>query len=635
MRAHAAELFLAPGLIVAATLLVYSNSLRNGFTWDDHAMIVENPFVADPANLRHLLDPRYYTGAHAVVAGTRPVFVGSLLIDRALWGADPAGYHLTSVLLHAANGVGLYCVASALLGGPAPLLAGLLFSLHPIGTEAVDAVSFRSDLLAALFVLAGLGLYLRARAASGRRALAWLGASAACYALGLLSKEMAATLPLLALLVEFCFPEPRNRGRRVSAALAAYAAVALAYLAFWAPRFGYGPTMNPAGRLAATLGLRPAAGSLPIEGPRRARHFAPSPSPWAELNEDRGLRLRAAACAFADYFRWLAFPAVLVADRAPRLAASWTEAGAAASLVLLFGLALGTVLLLRLHPAGGFGPAWCLLTLIPVSGILPLYNPVAERYLYLVSAGFALWLAWALGEGLGDGRRRPLLVLCAAIVLCGYAVGTHLRNRDWKSDATLFLRAPSPALSPRALYTRALLLWEQGDLAGGDRELEEALLRHPRFAEGWLALGASRSRAGRRAEAQAAYEKALELAPGNAVMSFAFADFLAKTGRPERATALYRAALERDPAYLEAWVNLAALYRDRKDYEEAKRCYREAVALAGPDPVPLFSYGLLLERLGERTEAEAMFGASAARGGYAPAQAAVKRLRAVGHQSHR
>ena len=85
MRRHA----WAIAAVVAAVLAAYSNAPRNGFVWDDHVYVESNPFVQQPSNVRVLLDPRYYTGAHEVLVGTRPVFLASLMADRAFWGGEP------------------------------------------------------------------------------------------------------------------------------------------------------------------------------------------------------------------------------------------------------------------------------------------------------------------------------------------------------------------------------------------------------------------------------------------------------------------------------------------------------------------------------------------------------------------
>ncbi len=125
----------------------------------------------------------------------------TLGIDHALWGMDPRGYHLTNVILHAANTVLFYCLAIMLLrlararvtsvrGSAA--LAALLFGIHPLRVESVAWVTERRDVLSALFLLLTLLAWLRVQTSTAngqKRGRAWwYGASLTCFALSLLSK---------------------------------------------------------------------------------------------------------------------------------------------------------------------------------------------------------------------------------------------------------------------------------------------------------------------------------------------------------------------------------------------------------------------------------------------------------------
>ncbi len=603
-------------LILAAVVLTYSNTLKNGFVLDDHVLIEQNPFVQDPANLRRLLDPRFYTQAHAVLAGNRPVLLASLLIDRALWGENPGGYHLTNILLHAANSLWVYILAAALNPGVfVPLIAALIFGLHPVQTEAINGVSFRADLLAAFFVFPGLWAFLKSRESRHRKSIALAAVSAGLYALGLLSKEMAASLPLLALLVELYFPRPQDRKPRLAWALALYAAVAAAYAGYWAPRFRYaGLAENSAlwaavDRAAAAMPAAPA--SAPLPGTRRSRVFPSSPPPWTILYEDRGVWLWTTSKTFAGYVRLLVYPDEFIADRFPDLASGWRAPRAAGSLALLGLLILAAVLLRGRRPLAGFGLAWFFIALIPVAGILPLFNPVAERYLYLVTPGFALALAGALDLLRRDAKSRLGMGGLAAFLLAGYAVRSHARNSDWKDEEALFFGAIAPeALSPRARFIRAGVRRRQGRLGEAAFELDEALRRHPLYAEAWLMRGLTLSELGRPGDARPCFTNALERDGKNPAFRFAYALFLGRVGDAAGAAAQYRAALELEPGYLQAWVNLAALHRDRGENKEARRCYEKALSLAGRDPVPFYSYALLLERLRERGRAAELYRAA-------------------------
>lgn len=624
----------ALGAIAAAVFLAYSNSLRNGFVWDDRVLIQNNPFVQDPANLLHFLNPRFYLGSHAVLSGNRPLLVASLLGDYSLWGLNPVGYHLTNMLLHAVNSAWVYGLTNLLFpAGGAALFAGLLFALHPASSEAVNAISFRSDLLAAFFILPSLWVFIKSRFQRGTKLACFAAGSAGLYGLGLLSKEMAVTLPLLALITELYFPEPGERSRRLGFALAAYALVTLAYLGFWTPRFRYAQLPeNSAWRsalnqTAAQLPTAPGPGSLSITPPSPNRVFPASPPPWISLYQDNQVWFWTTAKIFTGYFRLMLNPIVLAADRAPELALGLGSPGAALSAAAVALLAWSSWLMRRRAPSAGFGLAWFLIALIPVAGIFPLYNPVAERYLYLPGAGFA----WLTASGLVFLRQRghnTLAATLAAVLLSAYAMRTYARNWDWASDTALFLdSAPKVALNPRVFYTRAGILRAQGRGEEAALELEKALRLHPGYTEAWMRLAMTYGESGQTARALPCLDKALALDARNPVLRFGAGLFLSRFSTPEKAASMYRAALDLDPGYLEAWVNLAAIYREQGKRRLAEPCYEKAISLAGKDPLPFYSYALLLEQSNDIRRAETLYREALSRDpGYEPARARLEQL---------
>jgi protein O-mannosyl-transferase len=245
------RVFLGGVLVALAAFAVYANTLKNGFVWDDHVLIVNNPFVQDWANVRKLFSADYYAGVATsdVENAARPMWILSALVDVKLWGLFPAGHHLTSAVLHSLNSLLVFALGASLGGLAVALMAGLLFAVHPVHTEAVAAVGFRADLLAAFFALAAFLLY-RARerwSGSGAAVAAarWglLAASLLAYGAGLLSKEMAATLPLLLILHDRLLDPRTDAGlwRRAPLYLP-YAALTGAYFMFHAHRsdFGFG-----------------------------------------------------------------------------------------------------------------------------------------------------------------------------------------------------------------------------------------------------------------------------------------------------------------------------------------------------------------------------------------------------------
>ena len=359
--------------------VAYANTFSGVFQFDDVASILRDPRLGDPGTfLTHL-------------AGTiRPFLKLTFFADRQLWGESPAGYHLLNLLLHLGSGLLIYAILARLVNEAAPrpaadsaasvpFWAALLFLVHPVGTETVTYLSGRATGLMAFFYLAGFHLYLRASSAvtASRLSGAYAGAIA-CFVLALLSKETAVTLPAALLLAELVI-----RARRGDALRAVFLrlhspfwAVLLLFLAAAAihPRYAY--------LFDFSLGLRPLHENLltqvNVVAYALVLFFAP-----ARLNFEHDL---------PSYGAVVAWPTP-------------------AALALLLGLVALAVVRARKNPLPAFGILWFFLQLLPANSVLPRYDLLSERNLYLPAAGLclalvSLWFAFTgrLRESFEDRR---------------------------------------------------------------------------------------------------------------------------------------------------------------------------------------------------------------------------------------
>ncbi len=177
--------------IVMIGFAAYSGSLGNGFTFDDYAVVVNNPVVGE-GRLSEVFSTGYWR-AQPDAGHYRPLTILSFVLNHAAGGLKPFGYHLTNLVLHLLNATFLFWILGHLLRDPhAAGFGALAFLLHPVNTEAVCSVVGRSELLAAFCVLSAWASYVAAsRAAGGRRALL-LFASVLLGLMGCLAKEQAA-----------------------------------------------------------------------------------------------------------------------------------------------------------------------------------------------------------------------------------------------------------------------------------------------------------------------------------------------------------------------------------------------------------------------------------------------------------
>jgi protein O-mannosyl-transferase len=491
--------------LVLLAALPYAGGLRHAFVYDDHGVIVENRFLDKPSNLGLVLSLQTVRDP-GVVDGRRPLLLATYFADRVLWGQSAPGHRAVNLALHAGAVLALYRLALLLLrarahGAFTAFAAAAVFALHPAATEAVQSPGFRGDLLVMLFV----ALYLRAGASlrAGPRTML----QALCLVLALASKEVAVAAPLLLAWMWSCFPASRPAPRVARTSLLLGVATVVAYVLFalgGAPVQATDATWNG-------LSLRFPDNLLT--------------SPWIALRYLRILLWPHPLCV-----DWVVAPVVSVSDLRFWAGMAVAVAGAAAAWRLR-----------RHSPALAFGLGWMFLAYGPVSNLTPLFNPMAERYLYTILFGFSLALASLLARV--PPRGLALALLCAA---CGAL--TVLRLRDWRNDYTLWTAAlgaepgSGRALTwlgleckgrgdnetarshfeavaranPRDVVAQmnlAILDGEGGDLASAERRLREVLRMRPDRADAHWNLAAVLQRQGRAGEAEAAGREARRLDP--------------------------------------------------------------------------------------------------------------------------
>lgn len=613
-----------PAAVAAAAFLAYANSLHNGFVWDDHLLVENNPALSQPSAVALSFLPASYSRGRHVPGAARPALLLSLIADHNLWGLRPGGYHLTNVSLHVGDSLLAYSLAQSFLAPPAALFSALLFALHPIHTESVDVITFRSDLLACFFLFLGLLAYRRCEGRLKRPAKAgWLFASAACYLLGLLSKEMAITMPALALLADGTIWRRMRSARLRATAVVVYAAVAGAYLAYRFPRADYG---------AGLRGLWPASVSVARSHPSpprpedvpvpQATAYPPSRPQWAAVYRDSVGRALSMSEVFGEYWRLMFLPYGLEADRLAPLARSWRTPGVWLSWIALAAFAgLGLWALLSRRAPLAWGVGWTFIALAPVSNIIPIYNPMAERYLYIVSAG-PCWIMGWLWEEIGGhdtyfrsprGRNqyRVPLFLGGFLVLAAFGAMTIRRNRDWKSDESVFSHRELG--NARVQYNLGVLAQQKGDLVAAAAYYRRAIEANPGYSEALTNLAGIEDGLGDKAGARRDYLAALALAPSAPIPYDDYGLFLEKQGGRREARRLYRKALDREPGFIPARMHLAADLAASGRVQQAVNQYHDVIRR---DPSYIKAYveiGMLLDREHRYEEAAAALSSATAR----------------------
>lgn len=255
------ELGLRFGLGVALALLglvVYLGGLGGQFVYDDHILIEGNRTVASPsAALGAFFEPLWAADPQGEIPNAfwRPLTVLVLAVTRDLAGLEPRAFHVVSLLLHLAASWAAWRLATRLLRcGTLGWLVAALFAVHPVHVESVAWASAVNDPLFALFSMLSLERYLAWRE-RGLRGVPW--AAGVLLLLGLLAKEQALVVPLVALVIDLVFRHLRARGPGAQEELVrAYAPWALAATLYVVGRmFTYGSVLAGFDEVSAQFAL--------------------------------------------------------------------------------------------------------------------------------------------------------------------------------------------------------------------------------------------------------------------------------------------------------------------------------------------------------------------------------------------
>jgi protein O-mannosyl-transferase len=510
-------------LLLALALLPYLNALHSGFTFDDRPDIVENPVVSGPLDPVRILATPLPPGDLY-----RPFTVLTFALDQRLTPGNPVVFHLTNLLLHAAVTLLVFFLALRLFESvQTAVIAAALFAVHPVHTEAVTNVVGRAELLAALFGLLALLTAVAADGAPAARRRRLEFTSLAAFALALLSKESAATVvPLIVLLRVAVRGEPLIGGLRRELARLDWLPYVLCITAFAVVRF-------LVVRAIAIDTLSPLDNVLGFV-------------PWI-------VRVRSALGVLWDYFGLLLVPLMLGADysygQVP-LARTWGDPRFLAGLGLI---ALAMVVLARnRRPAVTVAALFPFVAISLTANVLfPIGTVKAERLLYFPSVGWVLLLGYGFSRLLEHPRYRHWGAATLLLVMTAYAGRTWLRNWDWLNDMTLYRSmVESSPNSAKALYDSAITLQGKGQDVLAAAEFHRALKIFPwGGGEGspW-GLGIIAEKRGQFAAAAAWYRKALDLNPAFDKAHIGLCEVLLAAHRYAEANGACRAGLRYRPA---------------------------------------------------------------------------------------
>ena len=620
-------------ILVAGAVAVYSRTLHTPLVFDDAC-------IADDPSIRHWSTA--FSPSNSSGAAGRPILNLSLAFNYAISGTAVWSYHVLNCAIHALAGMTLFGIIRRTLaprsGAAAPFIAfsaALLWTLHPLQTETVTSIIQRTEALMGLFYLLTLYFFIRGIGAEhsdanstlagstlsepeswagwsrphlparggpgvlpnvahasesdssktgGGTSWVWFALCVATCLLGMATKEVMVSAPLMVLLYDRTFVAGSFRAawqrRR-----ALYAGLACTWILLAALMVG---SQKRGGTVGFGLGV----------------------SSWEyALTQCRAIVL---------YLKLSVWPHPLVIDYGTALATNALEVWPQALLLIL--LAAGTIFSLWRRPALGFAGAWFFAILAPSSSVVPLVTQtIAEHRMYLPLAAVIVTGVAGLhallhrlhdcgqldhgtptnadGDQPATGRpaRGPLVRLCSGLLSAVH--GPVVSGPVVRGPVVLLVPLLALALGLGLLTAR-----RNEDYRSELAICNDTVAKQPDNARAHTNLGVALSKIpGHQDDAIAQYEEALRLKPDSAEAHNNLGLALARDPlRLNDAVAQYREALRLQPDYAPGWHNLGACWFHLGNRSEAAAAFREELRLSPNDPAAQKALETVLQQSEDR-----------------------------------
>ncbi|MCR4338071.1 MAG: hypothetical protein NUV91_09740 [Candidatus Omnitrophica bacterium] len=559
-------------LLVLLVLAAFANILSHDLFGDTQSIFLENTFYRNPAHITHLfqkdfnMDPTYLSTTLEGIAFSgcisyRPVTALSFFADWALWKDKPYGYAWDNILLHMLVTIAVFYLILRLTGQERwAFLAAAMFAVHPIQSEAVNNVGYRSDMLCALFFVLSFLSYLqwRQRSTENKKGNAWLAASFLTFLPALFSKETAVTLPAVIVAYEFL------RHQRLTRSLLK-------------------PFLGFTGILAFYFYI------YLVVMPSR---YYPK---FFQVVENWGTHFVDVIYIFFQYLKALFLP--FTVSILPPLYLPQVDP---AMIGILFGgFTLFMILIVififktaRPAPLLALGTMWFLVTYLPGSHLVPLPNPLAFRFLYLPSIGFFLVLSFFVFQAISWLEKKSPNIRWSFIVpmaLIGwYLVYTIPTNEYFKNNIVvcreMVRRYPDSSRPYWILGLKALERQNHDQAIDYFEKYRKTHIRSPFHIQPdkdfltYFMLG--RAYALQAEKAVAFLEKSIELNPSFAAGYLELARIHISQKKFTEAIQLAEKAIAIDPAWSPGYIYVIHSYVELGEFKKAQAFLGQVKSLA-------------------------------------------------------
>ena len=529
--------------IVAA--IVYGNSVKNEFVFDDRHLVEKNLFIRDSENLPML----FKTGLHHFEnvfqgEGTfyRPMIGVTYMIDYFLYALDPFGYHLSNILWHVFAAFLVYILIRLIfrefiIGA----VTSVFFLIHPVQTEAVTYISGRADLVVTVFILLYLvffALDLQKARRSDFLTLEFIISNLALL-FAFLSKEISMIALPLALLVFYMYRNREGKSKQPNFLypyIASFIVLLLIYFKFRSNALGDWT-------------------------------YERLPLPLAE-------RIMSTILVIPEYFRILLFPFGLHMERTVTLPSSFLDLRLLSSFLFLLAICAIAIIYSKKSQGIFFGTTWVLVSIFPFLNIIPLNAAMAEHWLYIPLIGFSFLAAYIMRtvyRKINGKFLKAASILFFCTIMSVYGVLTVRQNTYWRDGVTFYERtlAFSPG-SIRCIGNLANIYTDRGEHKKAVDLFRKGIDANPKEYQLYNNLANVYANTGDYRQAEETLLAAIKINPKASFPYNNLGVIYEEQGKTASAEDAYKNAIRLDDNFYEAYYNLGTLLYQQGRIKEAK-----------------------------------------------------------------
>ncbi|MCC6544409.1 MAG: tetratricopeptide repeat protein [Nitrospirae bacterium] len=592
-------------LFVLLGTAVYWNSLGNSFHYDDQMSIELNENIRSLINIPEFFaDPKTQSGSPYEAGHYRPLVVMSFAVNYAIGALNPSGYHYFNLILHIGSAFLLFLIVNTIMGGSelaevkllwkgvSPLIdsrrflaavsAGFIFLLHPFNSEAINYVTARSSVLSGFFYLLAFYCWVKYRSqkleVSNKLIYVFYLCSLLAFVAGMLSKEVAVTLPVMLWLYDlYGFQQaPRKQ------------ASAFAYIVDWRNYLPYLPFVLIV--VVPYLLIRLLSYGVVLD-PFKRKIF---PQLMTELP------------VLIQHWKMFLIPTGLTPIHDVRIYSTfWSFPVAISAIVLICYVVIAIYLLYSSYSwrVVSFFMFWFFIVLLPTT-IIPLNTIFQENRGYLAAVSFAVLAGVAIAKVSRNSLEKAGIAFLVILVAL-YSVAIVKRNSVWKDDLTLWTdtvqKAPESPLAYTALgvaykghglYNDAVAAFQKALALGGQNNfiVHDSMAKIHMINKRWDMAAVE-------------FEKALKAFYYKAQTHHDLGVCYYRINNLDLAEKHFREAARLDPKYYLAYVNLGILYSNKGMREDAVLAYQKAIALYPDMLLAQLNLGILQEEMGMTSDA--------------------------------